>query len=127
LFKCFISYWNFIVCKNVANIKTIKTLSDCFHLGTYLKWFFKILIISNFNQIENLCMSKVRTCVKFFKMSQLNLQISKYSKCFYFKICSWSYSILLVSCSNLFSEKVWFDNTPNLNISTVTHNYVNFF
>jgi hypothetical protein len=32
---------------------------------------------------------------------------------------------LLVSCSNLFSEKVRFDNMPNLNISTVNNNYVN--
>lgn len=44
---------------------------------------------------------------------------------FILKICSWSNSILLVSCSNLFSEKVRFDNMPNLNISTVNNNYVN--
>ncbi len=56
-------------------------------------------------------MSKVRTCVNFLKMLQLNLKFSKYSKCFYFNFFSWSYSILLVSCSNWFSEKVQFDNT----------------
>jgi hypothetical protein len=64
--------------------------------------------------IRSTCLRVTRTRVKFFKMLQLNLKFSKYSKCFYFKICSWSYSTLLVSCSNLFSEKVQFDNMPNL-------------